>query len=207
MQSGDNETISTSNISESQLIATMAGSSLAISYPIFLVLLIIYIFVISFAALGSFLVIFAFARSSSLRTQSNSYLVNLAVSDLLLVLLACPITLAQVTTSHWPGPPISSLCKLAMFLPLLFSFASTFSICLIAMDRHQLIVHTQHPRYRSILSLIYILIIWVLAILCASPVLPNTILKIVPLSHKFFLLLGLSERAYCMESWGHTQGK
>ena len=154
MQSYDNETISTSNTSEYHLLATLAGSSLAIHYPVFLVLLLIYISVISLAAVGSFFVILAFARSPTLRTQSNSYLVNLAVSDLLLVLLACPITLAQVTTSHWPGPAVSSLCKLAMFLPLLFSFASTFSICLIAMDRHQLIVYTQHPRYRSLLSLI-----------------------------------------------------
>jgi hypothetical protein len=34
-------------------------------------------------------------RSATLRTVSNSYLVNLALSDILLSTLACPITLGN----------------------------------------------------------------------------------------------------------------
>jgi hypothetical protein len=36
-----------------------------------------------------------FFRSATLRTVSNSYLVNLALSDILLSTLACPITLGN----------------------------------------------------------------------------------------------------------------
>ena len=69
MKSDDNGTISISNTSESHFLDTLTGSSLAINYPVFLVLLFIYISIISFAVLGSVLVILAFARSL---TSKNS---------------------------------------------------------------------------------------------------------------------------------------
>ena len=100
--------------------AISLGPSLAIPYPIFIVLLLIYIIMILLASFGSLLVIIAVARATQLQTHSNAYLVNLAVSDLLLVLIACPATLAQVYSSNWPLPPLSVLCKLAAFFPLLF---------------------------------------------------------------------------------------
>ena len=91
--------------------------------------------------------ILAVCQTRSLRSPSNLFLVNLAVSDLLLVSLACPATLAQLAASSWPLPPVPELCRcyvsrvtchascvmcimfcsrLATFLPLLFSFASAF---------------------------------------------------------------------------------
>ena len=153
MKAFSNESVLAANINASHHFPIFSHYSLAIPYPVFIVLLIIYASVIFLAMFGSLLVILAFTRTGNLRTPSNSYLVNLAISDLLLVSLSCPITLAQLCTSHWPGPSITSLCRLAMFLPLLFSFTSTFSICLIAMDRHQLIVNTMPSCYRTVFSL------------------------------------------------------
>ena len=190
-----------------EALPSSLGSNLAIPQPVFLILLPIYIIVICLASAGSILVILSFIRAINLRTHSNSYLVNLAVSDLLLVMVACPATLAQVSSSHWPLSSISLLCKLATFLPLLFSFASTFSICLIAMDRHQLIVQSRNPRYRNAISFVCIVLVWLLALICASPILPNTTLRIVPLSQNIYLLLGIKERAYCMEDWGYQDGR
>ena len=40
----------------------------------------------------------------------------------------------------WPWPPLPLLCHLTRALPLFFSFSSTFTLCLIALDRHHLIV-------------------------------------------------------------------
>jgi hypothetical protein len=127
------------------------GSSYAIPKPfflIFLILLIIYILVICLASLGSLIVIIVVLRAKHLRTQGNCHVINLAISDLLLVLVACPLTLAQVSSRYWPFPSILALCPLATFLPLLFSFASAFSICLNALDRHRLIVyHTSESKH------------------------------------------------------------
>ena len=182
-------------------------SSYIIPQPIFLVLLFIYILVICLASLGSLIVIIVILRAKHLRTQGNCYIINLAVSDLLLVLVACPLTLAQVSFKYWPFPSIHALCQLATFLPLLFSFASAFSICLIAMDRHRLIVHTKNPRHKTTITSVSMFSVWIFAFICAAPILPNTKLTIVPLSPNIHLLLGIKERAYCMEDWGYQEGR
>ena len=183
------------------------GPSVVIPQPLFIVLLLIYILVIFLASSGSILVITVVLLANHLRTHSNCYLVNLAVSDLLLVLVACPATLAQVSSSHWPLPSIPALCQLATFLPLLFSFASTFSICLIALDRHQLIVHTKNPQHKTAITITSIISVWIFAFICAAPILPNTRLEIHHLSPRFYSLLGIKERVYCMEDWGYQEGR
>ena len=63
---------------------------LAIPLPQFSLLLTLYIIVILSSSCGSILVITAVLRSPNLRTHSNFFLVNLAVSDLLLVLVPPP---------------------------------------------------------------------------------------------------------------------
>jgi hypothetical protein len=173
-------------------------SSYAIPQPFFLVLLLIYILVICLASLGSLVVIIVVLRAKHLRTQGNCYVINLAISDLLLVLVACPFTIAQVSSRYWPFPSILALCQLATFLPLLFSFASAFSICLIALDRHRLIVYTKNPRHKTTITSVSMFSVWIFAFLCAAPILPNTTLSIVPLSPNIYQLLGIKERAYCM---------
>ena len=145
--------------------------------------------------------------NKSLRTAGNAYLVNLAVSDLLLVLLACPVTLAQISASSWPAPSLQPLCQLATFLPLLFSFTSTFSICLIALDRHHMILNTIRTTSSSVISMSCIIIVWVAAGLCAAPIIPNTKLDIVELPPNFSLTLGIKYKSYCMEFWGAEYGR
>lgn len=157
--------------------------------------------------LGSSLVILSVLLNKSLRTAGNVYLVNLAVSDLLLVLLACPVTLAQISASSWPAPSLQPLCQLATFLPLLFSFTSTFSICLIALDRHHMILNTMTTTSSHVISLTCIIIVWVAAGLCAAPIIPNTKLDIVQLRPDIILTLGIKQRSYCMEDWGTEYGR
>ena len=159
-----------SDISEDILFPTSRISiipSLAVPQLKFTILLSIYILIILLASFGSILVIIVVLRANHLRTHSNCYLVNLAVSDLLLMLVACPTTIAQVSSSHWPLPSTPALCQLATFLPLLFSFASTFSICRIALDRHQLIVHAQNSKHNEAITIASILSVWIFAFIYA----------------------------------------
>ena len=59
-------------------------------------LLLLYVPVILLASIGPLLVIRAILGTPALRTVSNGFLINLATSDLLFVILACPTTLVQV---------------------------------------------------------------------------------------------------------------
>ncbi|XP_023328563.1 neuropeptide F receptor [Eurytemora carolleeae] len=181
--------------------------SLALPGPMLTLLLALYIPVILLAVLGSLLVMLSVIRSPSLRTCSNSYLVNLALSDLLLAALACPITLVQLTFKSWQLPLHPALCSLSSFLPLFFSFASTFTITVIALDRHQLIVHSSQPHYRARITGLTLAGVWVGALLCSAPILPNTRLDIHTLPPAVSEVLGISERAYCREDWGYPKGR
>ena len=183
--------------------------TLALPIPQFCIIIILYTLVILSSSFGSLLVITAVIHSPHLRTHSNFFLVNLAVSDLLLVLVACPTTLAQISSTHWPLPFIPALCKLSTFLPLFFSFASTFSICMISLDRHQLIVHTHQQGHgsRTGVLLTAITIVWLAAFLAACPIIPNTALEVENMDPRVMMLVGVKERAYCMEDWAMEKGR
>ena len=107
----------------------------------------------------------------------------------------------------WPLPPLPLLCHLTRALPLIFSFSSTFTLCLIALDRHHLIVDDGQvrPNYKLVSKPVKTKIFhnilasppqvaggqrgvgcmvatiagaWALAALSASPVMAHTHLKV-----------------------------
>ena len=95
----------------------------------------------------------------------------------------------QVLSTHWVLPPYDFLCYITTFLPLLFSFTSTFSLCMIAVDRHHLLVTSvpnvpdPSPRWKVVASLIGV---WTAGVIAASPILFNTTLEV------FLIILWIS---------------
>ena len=206
-----NATISYDIVNVTEILASKVNVNsttfLAISQPTFSIIIFLYIVVITLASLGSILIITTVICVPELKTESNLYLVNLAFSDLFLVTISCPATLTQVSSPVWLLPPFHFLCQLVRFLPLFFSFASTFSICLIALDRHQLIVHTRNHQPMTSWNLVSLLGVWILAFLCSVPILLHSRLEIITLSPNIYQLLGVRERTYCIEDWGYPYGR
>ena len=100
-------------------------------------ILLSYLLVVPLGLFSSLLLLAALLRAPALRPpHNNAFLLSLAVADLLL-LLSCPLTLLQLYSTHWPLPLLPLLCQAVTSLPLLFSLASTFSICLIALERRK----------------------------------------------------------------------
>ncbi|EPB80386.1 hypothetical protein ANCCEY_00483 [Ancylostoma ceylanicum] len=71
----------------------------------------LYGIVCTFGALANLVVLFAFIRTSNLRNLRNSFIVNLACSDLLLCVVTAPVTLYTSANVFWPFGNIS--CKVA----------------------------------------------------------------------------------------------
>ena len=197
------------NSSESSLNSTV------VSVPIFLLviplyqllmLLIIYVLVIFYSTFGPLLTILAVFRSSHLRTHSNFFLVNLAISDLLLTLLSCPITLVQLVSPHWPLPFIPPLCCVANFLPLFVTFSSTFSVCMIALNRQHSIFYPLSPPSVYTLST-SLALVWFAAFIVSSPMIPYSHLLVEEMDERAQQLTGVSERAYCIEQWPLERGR
>ncbi len=76
-------------------------------------LVLLYASMIVFGAAGNLLVIFVVVRNAAMRTARNVFIVNLAVSDLMLCLITMPLTLIEILYSTWqvrdidPFPVIS----------------------------------------------------------------------------------------------------
>jgi hypothetical protein len=64
--------------------------------------------------IGNSLVVFVVVRNKSMRTPTNIFLVNLALSDILVLIFCLPPTvLWDVTSTWWLG---TNVCKALMFL-------------------------------------------------------------------------------------------
>ncbi|XP_023287033.1 melanopsin-A-like isoform X1 [Seriola lalandi dorsalis] len=87
--------------------------------------------------LGNFLVIYAFCRSRSLRTPSNIFIINLAVTDFLMCLTQTPIFF--ITSMHKRWIFGKKGCELYAFCGALFGICSMMTLMVIAVDRYVVI--------------------------------------------------------------------
>ena len=101
--------------------------------------------VISIAALlGNVLVAATFMKTRNLRTSTNYYIVNMAVSDLLCPFFNWPLyaTEGMLTPDTLISEPwASSVCKLGMYFRVVSQVVSVLCLVLIALDRFIAIVY------------------------------------------------------------------
>ncbi|XP_076036184.1 rhodopsin-like [Oratosquilla oratoria] len=90
------------------------------------------------AVSGNFIVIWVFMCSKSLRSPSNYYVVNLAISDFILMACMCPPLLINSYHRTWVFGPTA--CYLYAGIGSLTGCASIFTMCLISYDRYNVIV-------------------------------------------------------------------
>lgn len=77
-----------------------------------IILMIAYAILIVFGVTGNGLVCAVVARKPTMRTGRNVYIINLAVSDLLLCLITMPFSLVEISVKFWPlGESHSSLTE------------------------------------------------------------------------------------------------
>ncbi|OCT60217.1 histamine H3 receptor [Xenopus laevis] len=120
--------------------------------------------------LGNALVMLAFVVDSSLRTQNNFFLLNLAISDFFVGALCIPLYVPYVLTGRWSFG--RSVCKLWLVLDYLLCTSSVFNIVLISYDRF--ISVTRAVSYRAQQSnsrhaVLKMTMVWILAFLLYGP--------------------------------------
>jgi neuropeptide F receptor len=94
-----------------------------------------YTLLIVLGSCGNGLVVVAVVRKPAMRTARNMFIVNLAVSDLVLCLVTMPLTLMEELTNYWPLGTHDLPCKMLGALQATSIFVSTISITAIALDR------------------------------------------------------------------------
>ncbi|XP_045689135.1 histamine H3 receptor [Phyllostomus hastatus] len=120
--------------------------------------------------LGNALVMLAFVADSSLRTQNNFFLLNLAISDFLVGAFCIPLYVPYVLTGRWPFS--RGLCKLWLVVDYLLCTSSVFNVVLISYDRFLSVTRAvsyraqQGDTRRAVWKMV---LVWVLAFLLYGP--------------------------------------
>lgn len=127
--------------------------------------------------LGNGLVVAVILRAKKLRSVMNRFILHLAISDLIVSVLAIPLFLVinfkeDIAMHSYSSP----LCKMARFFQYLSPEASMTLLITIGWNRHQAVVHPLNiMSYRTANKLI--LAAWIYAVLVVSPALYLTELK------------------------------
>ncbi|KAI9555230.1 NPFG-protein-coupled receptor [Daphnia sinensis] len=177
-----------------------------VGYGASCVLITLYSVLIMAGSLGNCLVIWAVIRQPTMRTLRNTFITNLAVSDLLLCLVTMPLTLLEIITKYWPlGDSVIS-CKLAGGLQAVSIFVSTMSITAISLDRYQLIVYPTTDYLKRIGAAAGLFSIWALSFFLAAPMFLFRSLDHHSLWPSHYGI-GVESVDYCYENWPVAHGR
>ncbi|KAI6235359.1 Cholecystokinin receptor [Aphelenchoides besseyi] len=96
------------------------------------------------SVIGNSVVVVVILQQRSMRTVTNVYLLNLAVSDLLLSVVCMPPTLVSSLVYCWVFGDL--LCKLLAYLQPVVVTASAYTLAAIALERYYAICKPLHSR-------------------------------------------------------------
>ena len=114
-------------------------------------------------------VCFIVFRFKALHTPRNAFIINLCVSDIIMVITCMPFTLVKLLFKNWVYG--EALCKLIPFLQSVNVFASTLSITAIALDRYHVVLYPRGNTKTSkrLNALCTLAVIWVLSLFVGIP--------------------------------------
>lgn len=163
--------------SESSLVFEMQNSSARnYSYPedvitsnvtVQIVFCAFYIIIFVLGIFGNVLVVFVVGRNRQMHTVTNLFIANLALSDVLLCVLAVPFTPLYTFLGGWVFG--ETLCHLVPYAQGVSVYISTLTLTSIAVDRFLVIIYPFHPRMKIEVCLAIIVSIWVIALVVTSP--------------------------------------
>lgn len=168
-------------------------------------LIIAYSLLIFLGSCGNILVVCVIVRKPAMRTARNMFILNLAISDLLLCLVTMPLTLMEILTRYWPLGHNSFFCKIIGTSQAISIYVSTLSITAIALDRYQVIVYPTRDSLHRFGAIMILGGIWLSSTILASPMYFCRKLEI----HYNISLpqIGIDSIAYCLEDWSVKHGR
>ncbi|KAK0090377.1 hypothetical protein PV325_001151 [Microctonus aethiopoides] len=144
-----------------------------------------YLTIFILGVFGNALVCYVVVRNHQMHTVTNFFITNLAVSDVLLCILAVPFTPMYTFIGRWIFG--NSLCHLVPYAQGVSVYISTLTLTSIAIDRFLVIIYPFHPRMKIETCLAIIIGIWTVALLLTLP---------------YGIYMSLEEpNTYCEEHW------
>ncbi|KAA0716802.1 Neuropeptide FF receptor 1 G-protein coupled receptor 147 RFamide-related peptide receptor [Triplophysa tibetana] len=126
-----------------------------------------YLFIFLLCMVGNGLVCLIVLENRRMRTVTNLFILNLAVSDLLVGVFCIPTTLVDNLITGWPFT--NTVCKMSGLVQGMSVSASVFTLVAIAVDRFRCIVYPFHPKLTLLVAKVTIVMIWMLAVVIMCP--------------------------------------
>ncbi len=154
-------------LSEEEYLARNLGPRTS---PVFLPVCITYLTIFLVGVLGNSLTCAVILRFRVMQTPTNYYLLSLAVSDLLVLVLGMPLELYEM----WENYPFllgEGGCYFKTFLFETVCFASILNVTALSIERYVAVVHPLKVKHITTLAHVkkVIIMLWVLSMLCAVP--------------------------------------
>ncbi|XP_062273657.1 neuropeptide FF receptor 1 like 2 [Scomber scombrus] len=126
-----------------------------------------YFFIFLLCMVGNILVCLIVLGNHRMRTVTNLFILNLAISDLLVGIFCIPTTLVDNLITGWPFS--NTMCKMSGFVQGVSVSASVFTLVAIAVERFRCIVYPLQPKPTILVAKAAIVLIWVLAVVIMCP--------------------------------------
>ncbi|XP_032080509.1 neuropeptide Y receptor type 1 [Thamnophis elegans] len=137
--------------------------------------------VILLGIFGNLALIIIILKQKEMHNVTNILIVNLSFSDLLITIMCLPFTFVYTLMDHWVFG--ETMCKLNPFVQCVSVTVSVFSLVLIAIERHQLIINPRGWRPNNRHAYVGIATTWILAIASSLPFLVYHVLTDEPFTN------------------------
>ncbi|XP_029463153.1 probable G-protein coupled receptor 83 isoform X1 [Rhinatrema bivittatum] len=126
-----------------------------------------YSLIIVMSLFGNVLVCHVVIKNKRMHSATSLFIVNLAVSDIMITLLNTPFTLVRFVNSSWVFG--KAMCHVSRFVQYCSLHVSTLTLTAIALDRHQVILNPLKPRMSMTKGALSISIIWAMGACFSIP--------------------------------------
>ena len=122
---------------------------------------------------GNMLLFLTFLKTQNLRTSTNYYIVNMAISDFLCPFFNWPLYASEgmLTPDILVNEPLATFaCKLGMYFRAVSQGVSVLSLVLIALDRFIAIVYPFKGILLNVkIHVAFLLMSWLIPVACVLP--------------------------------------
>ncbi|XP_009070127.1 PREDICTED: probable G-protein coupled receptor 83 [Acanthisitta chloris] len=130
-------------------------------------LIVAYSVIIIMSLFGNMLVCHVVLKNKRMHSATSLFIVNLAVSDIMITLLNTPFTLVRFVNSTWIFG--KAMCHVSRFVQYCSLHVSTLTLTAIALDRHQVILNPLKQRMSLTKGVLSISVIWLMATCFSLP--------------------------------------
>ncbi|XP_074863749.1 G-protein coupled receptor 83-like isoform X1 [Carettochelys insculpta] len=130
-------------------------------------LIVAYSVIIIMSLFGNMLVCHVVIKNKRRHSATSIFIVNLAVSDIMITLLNTPFTLVRFVNSTWVFG--KAMCHISRFVQYCSLHVSTLTLTAIALDRHQVILNPLKQRMSLTRGALSVTVIWLMATCFSLP--------------------------------------